>query len=212
MAPGASPTLPGSHCHLHLQGVWRWQRAWPAGAWADLAATSQPLPPTSSQPQTEREQRRPGPRPGLEPHEPSLAGNWAEGFFPLGRVLAHGLLRLPAREGTVGARSSREGQRGARLGRPRPQLEAPILEPSASPSQTRGSTNLTLIAFLQSQTAGPPHHGALFVWTPRSQVPRLGFERGPSAPRLPQPLQRARSSWPLPRGSRSVLITDMAHM
>lgn len=44
---------------------------------------------------------------------PSLAGNWAGGFFPLGRVLAHRVLRLPAWERTVGAPSSVEGQGGS---------------------------------------------------------------------------------------------------
>lgn len=41
---------------------------------------------------------------------PSLPGNQAAGCFPLGKVLAHGVLRLPAWEGTAGALKRKEGQ------------------------------------------------------------------------------------------------------
>lgn len=56
---------------------------------ADLAATSQPRParPVSSQPQTEPEQRRPGPRPGPEGHGQAWLGTGLRASFLLARSL-----------------------------------------------------------------------------------------------------------------------------
>lgn len=91
-----------------------------------------PHPLTSSQPQTEPEQRRPGPRPGLEPRGQVWPGTGPEASFLLaGSLPTECCGQWPGLGGTVGAL---------------------IL----APSHSRGFANLVLIQVTAIQVAGPP--------------------------------------------------------